>query len=126
MQRSPVKPTSRAGNKTLGQNLWAFAWYWLRRPKGLLIVGGFFVAIGMIFGWDWIVAIGAAPILLAVAPCAVMCGLGLCMMRSGDKSCGDSKDGTVNGPGLDSKVKGEARSRAELTADSSEPVKRLM
>lgn len=28
---------------------------------------------------SWLVAAGAAPIILSLAPCAVMCALGLCM-----------------------------------------------
>jgi hypothetical protein len=38
--------------------------------------------------WSWLVAVGAAPLLLSAAPCAVMCGLGLCMHRMGSRSCG--------------------------------------
>jgi hypothetical protein len=38
--------------------------------------------------WSWLVAVGAAPLLLSAAPCAAMCGLGLCMRRMGGRSCG--------------------------------------
>lgn len=41
--------------------------------------------------WGWLVAAGIAPVLLAVAPCALMCGLGLCMGGMGRKSCDKSK-----------------------------------
>lgn len=34
-------------------------------------------------GWRWLVAIGIAPIILSFLPCAVMCGLGFCMMGMG-------------------------------------------
>jgi hypothetical protein len=37
--------------------------------------------------WGSLVAAGVAPLLLAVAPCAAMCALGLCMSRMGGKSC---------------------------------------
>jgi hypothetical protein len=37
--------------------------------------------------WSWLVAIGAVPLLLSVAPCAAMCALGLCMHRMGSSSC---------------------------------------
>lgn len=37
--------------------------------------------------WSWLVAIGAAPLLLSLAPCAAMCGLGLCMSRIGGRAC---------------------------------------
>ena len=30
--------------------------------------------------WGWLVAVGAAPLILSLAPCIAMCGLGLCMM----------------------------------------------
>jgi hypothetical protein len=38
--------------------------------------------------WSWLVALGVAPLLLSAAPCAAMCGLGLCMHRKGNRSCG--------------------------------------
>ena len=39
------------------------------------------------FNWSWLVAVGAAPLLLTLLPCAVMCGLGLCLMNKADASC---------------------------------------
>lgn len=35
----------------------------------------------LVLGSDWLVAAGLASIILAVAPCLVMCALGLCMSR---------------------------------------------
>lgn len=43
--------------------------------------------------WSWLVAIDIAPLLLSVAPCAAMCGLGLCMHRMGGRACGSSSQG---------------------------------
>jgi hypothetical protein len=37
--------------------------------------------------WSWLIAVGVAPVLLSIAPCAAMCGLGLCMHRMGSGSC---------------------------------------
>ena len=37
--------------------------------------------------WSWLVAIGGAPLLLSLAPCAAMCSLGLCMSRIGGRAC---------------------------------------
>ena len=54
---------------------------WLT-PRNLLI--GAVLAGGtgaLMLGWDWLVAAGVASIILAVAPCLVMCALGLCMNR---------------------------------------------
>ena len=36
-------------------------------------------------GWQWLIAIGLAPIILSLLPCAVMCGLGFCIMCMGKK-----------------------------------------
>ena len=46
------------------------------------------LAVILLFGgaalnWGWLVAAGIAPLLLALAPCAAMCALGLCM-KSGN------------------------------------------
>jgi len=45
---------------------------------GLAMMAAVAILAGMAFNWNWLVAIGVAPILLAALPCAVMCGLGLC------------------------------------------------
>ena len=52
---------------------------WATRNR-LMMAGGAVVVGGMVFNWGWLTAIGVAPILLAVAPCGIMCALGLCMM----------------------------------------------
>ena len=41
----------------------------------------------LFFGWEWLIASGAATLLIAVLPCLVMCGLGLCMHRITGRSC---------------------------------------
>jgi hypothetical protein len=48
---------------------------------------------GLFFGWGWLVAIGLAPILVSLAPCLLMCALGICMARWG--SAGNAKDPTT-------------------------------
>ena len=57
---------------------------------GLILGAMALIGAGLWLNWGWVAAIGAAPLILAVAPCAVMCGLGLCMM-SGSKSCAAQK-----------------------------------
>lgn len=59
---------------------------WLRSPRGLLLIGIAVIAAGLALGWNWVVALGVAPIVLAVAPCALMCALGMCMMGMGRKT----------------------------------------
>jgi len=51
---------------------------------GLAVVGGG----AMFLGWDWLVAAGAATFIVALAPCAAMCALGLCASRMGRKDAG--------------------------------------
>lgn len=59
---------------------------WLTSPRELLLIGIAVIAAGLALGWKWVVAIGLAPIVLAVAPCALMCALGMCMMGMGRKA----------------------------------------
>ena len=44
------------------------------------------VSAALYLNWGWLAAIGVAPVLLALAPCAAMCALGLCMSKSAGKS----------------------------------------
>lgn len=37
------------------------------------------IALALYNGWGWLVATGAASVLLSLAPCLAMCALGLCM-----------------------------------------------
>tara|TARA_R110002012_G_scaffold313726_1_gene525586 strand:+ start:9602 stop:9799 length:198 start_codon:yes stop_codon:yes gene_type:complete len=48
---------------------------------GFAAIGG-----GAALNWDWLTAVGAAPLILSLAPCAAMCALGLCM-RGGSAGC---------------------------------------
>ena len=52
---------------------------WATRNR-LMMAGGVLLLGGAFLNWGSLVAIGVAPILLAVAPCGIMCALGLCMM----------------------------------------------
>lgn len=54
--------------------------------RGLILLAIAVLGAGMALNWGWLVAIGVAPVLLAVVPCAAMCALGLCM-KGGSKSC---------------------------------------
>jgi hypothetical protein len=49
---------------------------------GVTAIGG---AAALFFGWDWLVAAGAATFIVALAPCLVMCALGVCASRMGRK-----------------------------------------
>ncbi len=56
-----------------------------RRSLILLTVAA--LGVGLVLNWNWLVAVGIAPLLLALAPCTAVCALGLCMNKMGGKSC---------------------------------------
>jgi len=52
---------------------------------GLLAVAAAAIVAGLAFNWSWLVAIGVAPLVIGILPCAAMCALGLCMMNMAGK-----------------------------------------
>lgn len=65
------------------------------RTRRAVMLGGFLVlSLGMTLNWGWLTAVGAAPILLSLAPCAAMCAVGVCCMK-GNKNQ-DSSDSDEN------------------------------
>ena len=72
---------------------WLYALrYWLRGPKGIVALVVSALVVGAALNWSWLVAVGIAPLLLTVLPCAVMCGLGLCMNKMAGGSCSTSSN----------------------------------
>ena len=59
----------------------ALAWRYLGSRRGLLVLSAIAVSAGLFLHWEWLAAAGVAPLLLALAPCAAMCALGLCMSK---------------------------------------------
>lgn len=59
--------------------------------RALYIGLGIGAAAGVFFGWEWLVAIGAASLIIALAPCLIMCALGVCAMRMCTKTDGGAK-----------------------------------
>ncbi|MEP0315606.1 MULTISPECIES: hypothetical protein [Alphaproteobacteria] len=79
------QPDAKTGS--LGRDLVYALRYYFGGRRGLLILAAVAVAGGLAFNWSWLAAVGAAPLILALAPCAVMCALGLCMNRMSGGSC---------------------------------------
>ncbi len=77
---------------SLAQTTRALLLHYLGSRKVLAVLAVAVIGAGLAFNWSWLVAVGIAPILLALAPCAAMCALGLCMSKMGGKSCSDTKD----------------------------------
>ncbi len=55
------------------------------RRQILMLTGFAAIGGGAALNWEWLTSVGAAPLLLSLAPCAAMCALGLCMR--GGSSC---------------------------------------
>jgi hypothetical protein len=49
--------------------------------RGLIAIAVIMLLLDIALGWSWLVAVGVAPLLLGLMPCAAMCALGLCMNR---------------------------------------------
>ena len=64
----------------------------LRGRRALAALGLAVVAAGLAWQWTWLTAIGVAPVLVSLAPCAAMCALGLCMNRTAQRSCATDPD----------------------------------
>jgi hypothetical protein len=69
----------------------------LRMPLGRR--GWLLLALALLFGglalnWGWLTAIGVGPLLLSLAPCALMCVFGFCMLGGG-AACSDRGSGPV-------------------------------
>lgn len=76
-----MTPSSQTTNNSFARDLVSVAQYYLRPRWVLLGIAIAAIAIGLTLNWSWLVAAGIAPILLAMLPCLVMCGLGLCMHK---------------------------------------------
>jgi hypothetical protein len=59
----------------------------LRDRHAWLLLGAVITAAGLAWQWGWLTTIGVVPFVLSVAPCAAMCGLGLCMAGKSARSC---------------------------------------
>jgi hypothetical protein len=56
--------------------------------RRVLVVAGLAIAgTGVALGWNWLAAVGTAPLIVSAAPCLAMCALGLCMMGRGQQAC---------------------------------------
>jgi hypothetical protein len=69
----------------------------LRNWKLWLVLAAVALAAGAAFNWSWLVAAGAAPLLLSLAPCLAMCALHLCA-RKGAGSGSTDQDASGRAP----------------------------
>ena len=73
---------------------------WLGNPR-VLAVGGLAIGgAGLALGWNWLTAIGIAPLLISVAPCLIMCAFGMCMMGKASKAISNQSAPPADGPSV--------------------------
>lgn len=72
---------------SLTQTVLGLFGHYLGGRRGIMVLALAAASIGLYLGWGWLAAVGIAPVLLALAPCAAMCALGLCMNKGRGKSC---------------------------------------
>lgn len=71
---------------SLTQTVLGLFGHYLGGRRGIIVLALAAAGLGLYLGWGWLAAVGIAPVLLALAPCAAMCALGLCMNKGGGKS----------------------------------------
>lgn len=71
---------------------------WLTRRRLLFVGAATVMGGGMALNWGWLTAIGLAPVLVSLAPCAAMCGLGLCMKGGSGGKCNHAGSGKPDQP----------------------------
>jgi hypothetical protein len=72
--------STNTANTSLKRDLFNAARYYLGNRWGLLVLGILVLTIGAALNWSLLVAAGIAPVLLSLAPCALMCAVGACCM----------------------------------------------
>ncbi len=73
------------GETTLMQDIGSYLRHQLRGWRGAIVAAVILAVPALWVGWPWLVAAGLAPLILTVAPCALMCAAGLCMNNIGKK-----------------------------------------
>lgn len=79
--------STKASETSLTADVIAYVRSRLGGRRGLILLTVIVLGAGLVFNWSWLVAAGMAPLLLMLAPCAVMCALGLCMNKTAGGSC---------------------------------------
>ena len=77
---------TRPGPNSLAGNLASTARSVLGNRFGLLAIVTGVIGLTAYSSWGRLVAAGLAPLLLSVAPCVVMCALGMCTMGMKSKA----------------------------------------
>lgn len=68
----------------------------IRQPIFFVAGVGAVSGLGLYLNWPALVALGLAPVVLAIAPCVLMCAVGLCGITAG-KNKSDNKPPSKGG-----------------------------
>lgn len=120
---STATETTRTGEPSLAKATMDLVRYYLSGRRGLILLFVAALGLAMAFNWGWLAAVGIAPLLLALAPCAAMCALGLCMNKMGKQSSStQSNPGARGGAATSSSTTTPAAEvRDETLTDAVEP-----
>jgi len=79
-QQLEIANSTHVGAKGHTPDVREFGRHWLTGRRGFILAGIAVVLAGLALGWNWLTTIGVAPIIVSLAPCAVMCVVGACSM----------------------------------------------
>ncbi len=114
--------TMKAGEPSLAKSTMDLVRYYLSGRRGLILLSVAALGLAMALNWGWLAAVGIAPLLLALAPCAAMCALGLCMSKMGNQSISThSNPGARGGAPTSSSTTTPAAEVRDETFTSGEP-----
>ena len=116
--------STKTNETSLSSDVLSYVRHYLGGRRGLIILTVIALGAGAFFNWGWLVAAGIAPLLLLLAPCALMCGLGLCMNKMGGGSCSkDAKTSPTSSSSevADSELSEFVQAPVQLTAERSGP-----
>jgi hypothetical protein len=82
-----TKELTRAEEASLGRDVLHAIRYYLAGRRAIVVLAATMIIAGLALSWNWLTAVGLAPLLIGVLPCVAMCALGLCMSRMTGRSC---------------------------------------
>jgi hypothetical protein len=78
-----IANSDRSSQRSNTSDVFGVARRFVGPRQGLLLLAGLALTLGLVFKWNWLVAVGIAPVLVSLLPCAAMCALGVCMHKIG-------------------------------------------
>ena len=104
---------------SLSRDIGRYVRHQLRGRRGMIAASVVVLAPALWFGWPWLAAAGLAPLIIAMAPCAVMCAVGACAM--GGKSCKKAEADSAVSSAADASLGSAPAGPKPLTSASSDP-----